>query len=445
MRFMSLMGLLWASLFVGVSDATADESDLQLLRAEIEQLRSDYEARISDLERRIAAAEQQGEPADTGFPQMAAEPEPGSSQSRFNPAIGVIFAGTAWDYSKTPAEVPVPGFPFGGEAGPITEGLALGETELNFSANVDDKFMAWLTLPVAIEDGETAVEIEEAWLETTALPAGLSARFGRFYSGIGYLNSKHLHAWDFADQPLPYQAFLGDQYLDDGLQLRWVAPTSTYLELGAEVLRGGRYPSAGADNSGFGTHSLFVNFGGDVGASNSWLAGLSYLQASAIDRPSGPEDDPVFFNGDVDITGAHFIWKWARNGNWKQRNIIVQSEALWRNENGDYLLSGPGSIIYDNDQFGWYVQAVYQPFPRWRFGGRIDGLSSDTPGSAFDDTLLAERSDEPNRYSLMMDWSNSEFSRLRLQYTRDESGLEAGSQWGLQYILSIGAHGAHSF
>ena len=49
------------------------------------------------------------------------------------------------------------------------------------------------------------------------------------------------------------------------------------------------------------------------------------------------------------------------------------------------------------------------------------------------------------RYSLMADWSNTEFSRLRLQYTRDESGLETSNQWGLQYILSIGAHGAHAF
>jgi hypothetical protein len=45
----------------------------------------------------------------------------------------------------------------------------------------------------------------------------------------------------------------------------------------------------------------------------------------------------------------------------------------------------------------------------------------------------------------MTDWSNSEFSRLRLQYTRDEAGLENDDQWGLQYIFSIGAHGAHTF
>jgi hypothetical protein len=45
----------------------------------------------------------------------------------------------------------------------------------------------------------------------------------------------------------------------------------------------------------------------------------------------------------------------------------------------------------------------------------------------------------------MADWSNSEFSRLRLQYALDQAAYEDDRQWGLQYIFSIGAHGAHSF
>ena len=40
-------------------------------------------------------------------------------------------------------------------------------------------------------------------------------------------------------------------------------------------------------------------------------------------------------------------------------------------------------------QQGLYLQAVYQPFPRWRFGTRIDGLAMDTPDAAFAGTALA--------------------------------------------------------
>ncbi len=103
------------------------------------------------------------------------------------------------------------------------------------------------------------------------------------------------------------------------------------------------------------------------------------------------------------------------------------------------------ALPYDVDQQGWYAQAVYQPFPRWRFGMRYDRLASDYPGDAFIDTPLMPGSDDPWRYSIMTDWSNSEFSRLRLQYTLDRAGYEDDNQLGLQYIFSIGAHGAHSF
>jgi hypothetical protein len=46
----------------------------------------------------------------------------------------------------------------------------------------------------------------------------------------------------------------------------------------------------------------------------------------------------------------------------------------------------------------------------------------------------------------MVDWSPTEFSRLRLQLARDNS--RAGvtdNQMLVQYIFSLGAHGAHLF
>jgi hypothetical protein len=369
--------------------------------------------------------------------------------SSFNPAIGVTFQGQAWAYDNDPEDYTIPGYPLGGEAGPAAEGLSLAETELTLSANVDDKFTAMLNVPLVIEDGETAVEIEEAWVETLGLPGGLAVRMGRFFSGIGYLNDRHFHSWDFADQPLPYQAFLGNQYLDDGLRLRWLAPTDFYLEISGEVLRGDRYPAGGAANSGVGATTLSATTGGDIGFSSSWQFGLSWLGADAEERASGGEDEPMLFTGDTDLYIADFTWKWAPNGNSRERNFIFQAEYLWRDETGAYTLPDGQAGPWEVDQDGWYAQAVFQPFPRWRFGARIDQLSGDDPGAAWIGTPVYPAGSDPRRYSLMADWSNSEFSRLRFQYTYDSAGEGAGeetdNQFGLQYIFSIGAHGAHTF
>lgn len=458
MRTLPLV-FLWACLASTTGPVLA-QSEIDVLRAELADMRADYEARIAQLEQRLDAAEQKAmeqqtvsaqaagsmtPPANRWQPEATADQMAGDANNFSNPALGVIFQGQVWSYGDDPDDYQIPGFPLGGEAGPLPEGLALGEIEINISANVDDKFTAWLTAPLAIEDGETVIEVEEAWIETMTLPAGLSLRMGRFYSNIGYLNDKHSHSWDFTDQPLAYQAFLGNQYLDDGLQLRWLAPSDLYIELGAEVTRGDRYPAAGAGHSGFGSYAFHLRSGGDVGFSNSWQAGISYLHADAIERESGSEDEPLLFSGNSKLIMAEFVWKWAPNGNNKQRNFIFQAEYMWRNEDGLYDVPGDGTSAYDTDQQGWYMQAVYQPFPRWRFGIRYDQLSSDYPGDAFLNTPLMPGSDEPRRYSLMADWSNSEFSRLRLQYTLDQAGFSDDSQWGLQYIFSIGAHGAHAF
>jgi hypothetical protein len=451
--------LLIASMLLFCPQVFAQEEavdELTALREEIRQMREEYETRIADLEARLDAAERAAPVSVADSTQVtvdsyAAAPVQSpqtvsvARDNSFNPAIGVTFQGQAWSYGNDPDDYHIPGLPLGGEAGLAAEGLSLAESEITMSANVDDKFTAMLNLPIVIEDGEVAVELEEAWVETLALPAGLSLRMGRFFSGIGYLNSKHFHAWDFADQPLAYQVLLGNSYIDDGLQLRWLAPTDFYLEVGAEVLRGDRYPAGGAAHSGVGSTTLSIKTGGDIGFSNSWLFGLSWLGADADERASGDEDSPLLFTGSTDLLIADFVWKWAPNGNSRQQNFKIQAEYLWRQEDGIYLVPDSLEGDWNHDQGGWYLQAVYQPFPRWRFGARIDRLFADTPDADWLDTPLYPMRDDPSRYSLMVDWSNSEFSRLRLQYNHDSASERSDNQFGLQYIFSIGAHGAHSF
>ena len=94
------------------------------------------------------------------------------------------------------------------------------------------------------------------------------------------------------------------------------------------------------------------------------------------------------------------------------------------------------------------MQSVYQFMPRWRSGLRYDRLD---PGVAQVGARRSRMSSattpyNPSRISWMLDYSPSEFSRLRLQLARDASrqGL-ADNQIFVQYIMSLGAHGAHSY
>ncbi|MEW8107367.1 MAG: zinc-regulated TonB-dependent outer membrane receptor, partial [Candidatus Thiodiazotropha endolucinida] len=146
-----------------------------------------------------------------------------AEESAFNPDISLILDGRFGAFDNE-SDYELPGFMLGGEAGRGEEGFHLGHNELAISANVDNLFYGKLTAAIADHEGDTEVELEEAFIETVALGNGLKIKAGRFFSAIGYLNQQHGHTWDFADAPLVYRGLFGNQLIDDGLQVSWVAP-----------------------------------------------------------------------------------------------------------------------------------------------------------------------------------------------------------------------------
>lgn len=388
----------------------------------------------------------------------AAEPSaPVAMPSAFNPTISLILNGTYADLSQDPANYRLQGFiPSGGEVGPGERGFSLGESELTFSANIDPTFSGRLTAALAPDD---SVGVEEAYIEGQGLFEGGSLKVGRFLSSIGYLNNKHAHSWDFTDAPLAYQAFFGGHSVTDGIQLRWLAPTERYLEFGAELGSGAEFPGSEAGRNGAGASALFAHVGDDLNESASWRAGVSFIRHRAIDRTYEDTDAAGTavtnaFTGNSKTWVLDGIYKWAPNGNATQRNLKIQGEYFRRREDGSLSFDSQAQEgDYLATQSGWYLQTVYQFMPRWRVGARWDRLDSGTPQVGLVGTAGLTASDfpvlqsaKPSRSTLMVDFSNSEFSRFRLQLARDRSNpQQADRQIFLQYIMSLGAHGAHTF
>ena len=373
-----------------------------------------------------------------------------------NPDISLILDGRYAHYSNSSA-YELPGFMLGGEAGRDEQGFHLGHNELVISSNIDDLLYGKLTTAIADHEGETEVELEEAFIETMGLGHGMAIKAGRFYSDIGYMNNQHGHTWYFTDTPLIYTGLFGNQLIDDGIQLSWLAPTEIYFRFGLELTRGERFPAGGASNNGHGANSLFLKLGGDVGTSHAWQLGLSHWQAEIEGRTAGAHihDTAITeipsFSGDSRISGIDFVWKWAPHGNSREQNLKIQAEYFERDENGTVELIGSSpleSSSYDGLQSGWYLQAVYQFMPRWRIGLRYDQLNSNNTGS---DLLVLEEAGldgneyTPERKTVMLDYSRSENSRIRIQYAADDSYQDSDQQLLIQYIVTLGAHGAHKF
>jgi len=378
------------------------------------------------------------------------------SGTEFNPAISLILNGGLVEYEQDPESYETAGVPLGGEGGLHDEGFTLFETELTASANIDDWFYGKFTLALHQEEGELETEIEEAFFRTLKLPSGFSLQAGKFFSEIGYLNNVHAHAWDFVDQPLVYRGLFGRHIIDTGAQLTWLAPTLFYLQLGAEWLRGDAYP-AGSGNDGKASWTAFATTGGDIGRSQSWQLGASVLTADNNTVELGGHGHgggaavDTEFTGDVTLYGVDAVYKWAKNGNPKDRHVKLQAEYFVLKRDGDIDIAEtpPEQTTVNSELSGFYLQGIYQFMSQWRAGLRYDWLDSDNQGS--DVGVLGEAGFEqtghnPTRYSAMVDFSRSEFSRIRVQVNQDKSReIDDDLQVFVQYIMSLGAHGAHRY
>jgi hypothetical protein len=336
------------------------------------------------------------------------------------------------------------------------KGFSLGHTELTLGAAIDERWSGRATAAAHSHDGGIEVELEEAFVESTALPAGLQLRAGRFLSQVGYLNELHSHGDDFVERPLLYRAFLGNHYFDDGLRLNWVAPTRVYWRTGVELFSGRQLVQEAERQRGVGVLALNTRLGGDIGIEQSWQFGLSYLRnrldavAHADDDGAHDDDDDDHDEGDdhdhdhahgASYTGRHLylidaVWKWAPGGNNRERQLRVSTEYARITDLNRYAGSG------DVHQ-AWYVSAVYRFAPQWEAGLRLDELKVQEPhGDHFHGGRLQER-------SASLAWKRSHDTALRLQWTgqRNRGGFDDAvrSSVQVQYVMSLGAHSAHPF
>lgn len=447
----------------------ANDAELAEIRKQLQQMKDAYEQRIVQLEQKLARTEATAAKAETVArdaensareanlrPPLASATGAPPAANGFNPEISLLLQGQYRNMKDVPNRR-ISGF----WPTDINEprGFSVDETELAFSANISPFWRGQVTLALVDSD----VEVEEAYFQSLGLGYGLGLKGGRYRSGIGYLNQQHAHAWDFADAPLMYKAMFGQaaNYTEDGLQLKWVAPTPMFLEFGAEIANGANYPGTDNNKNGSNAGAVFAHIGDDIGVSNSWLAGISYLDTRAKDRDGSFQavdgsEATGNFNGKSKTWLADFVWKWAPDGNAKYQNFKLQGEYFYRKEQGSFACldtagggcNGGAGVTsrYDTRQSGWYMQGVYQFSSRWRAGLRYDQLDPGRRDLGANQANLNIANHTPTRTTLMTDYSWDEFSRVRLQFAHDKAmqGVTDNQVW-VQYIMSLGAHGAHRF
>jgi hypothetical protein len=417
------------------------------------------------LEQELAADLQKNQAASP--PPASSVPAPAASGSPSQP-ITVARAGSAYmnisfdvlaDVGGSSATDPSQFLQLG-DHDPIKNGFSLRNAEISVDGAVDPYFKGFGNIVLKLDkNNETSIELEEAYLLSTALPANLQVKGGQFFASFGRMNPTHPHTWAFVDQPIIIgRAFGPDGLRSVGTQLSWLAPTPFYTEATLGVFDGQGGTAFGFRNPGDpdplgvdrfhgrATMDRTLRGPGDLVfvprlASSFDLTGQQTLVVG-VSGAFGPNETGA--DQHTEIYGTDIYWKWkAAHADAGFPFVSWQTEALFERFEAGAGTNGlavlPGETLED---WGFYSQVLWGFKPRWVAGLRGEYVNSNNGAYDANDVFRGERA----RISPDLTFYPSEFSKIRLQYNYDHGALfgDEHSIW-MQVEFLLGAHGAHKF
>ena len=287
---------------------------------------------------------------------------------------------------------------------------------------------------------------EEAFLKLKDTPGGFEVRGGRMLSRFGRHNTKHLHAWDFADMPLVWGRFLGDDGLTtDGGDVTWLKQgiattfgiTAGYGEALSHEHDHGEEEHGKHDDHDEHGHAEEVFFDGGVGSGRAFAqfrhADFNAFEAGASLALGDDETDRQ-----LAVAGADFSYTWRENGLEPGGCALTWlTEVLVRNvDDGDEEHEEHGhhdehENLEGGSEWGLYSQVVYTQNTHLDAGlrlGYVEGDDSLAGSDRFRVSPAVTTYLDPYRRVM-----------LRLQYNYDDIQgadnehsvwLQAGLNWG---------------
>jgi len=331
---------------------------------------------------------------------------------------------------------------------PNQRGFTVQNLETVFEGAIDPYFKGQANIVFQIDkDGESFLEVEEAYLTSMSLPLNLQVKAGTFFTEFGRLNQFHPHAWDFADQPLVNGRFLSpDGLRNPGARLSWLAPTSNYTELfiavqdsqgetvrsfrNEEALFGREAVETRVRNMGDMLYVPRIATSFDLTDEQTILLGAS---AAFGPNSTGTDENTLIY-------GLDMFWKWkSKYAAGGFPFITWQTEVMSRRfEAGEDVSANLPDEVMNN--WGTYSQVMWGFKKRWVAGFRGDYVDGEKYA---EDPLSYERW----RLSPNLTFYPSEFSKIRLQYNYDDILEDDSTEHSvfLQFEFLLGSHGAHKF
>lgn len=323
-----------------------------------------------------------------------------------NPDIGVIgnFVGAAGRNTVDPLR-----------------SLSLQESEVSLQAIVDPYARADFFLAI----GEQGIEVEEGYVTFPALPGGFGMRAGRMRAAFGRVNTFHNHSLPWVDRPLVTFNLMGGSLeeadigiKDAGISVNRILPSlgGIFFDATAEVYRGnsGSLFRAGRRSDIATVGRLRAYY--DLSESTNLEIGGSYARGH---NDLGSKLLTQLYGADITLR-----WKPLRRAIY--RSFAARTELVWSRREEIGMLQ---------PAFGWFGSAEYRLGRRWFVGGRYDWSQRARNAAEHD-----------SGGSIVLTYWPSEFNQIRGQLRRTRyAGGTTANELLLQFLFTLGTHGAHPF
>jgi hypothetical protein len=364
--------------------------------------------------------------------------------SVFNPSIGLV-GETIFSYRSRGSS----------ETGSDTPGgfdIFQRSVELNVAGSVDPfaKGYAVINATADAATGESSLGVEEAAIQTTALPGNLEVKAGRFFGEFGRLGYIHDHELPFVNRPLVLDQYIGGESRTDGVQMNWLVPAEHYisLTLGTGINFGGDNPPNfvgdfrnGSELNYWGRLSTYFELTPDIslepGISGLWNPStVAQWDPAVQDLPTVAGN--TYTERERRLVGADMVLSWKPLRNNQFQSLTWGTEVLYSDNH--YDVSDPSGNALSGTTvgaYGLYSYLTYKWHRQWSSGIQYEWLED-----------MVNKQAKTSAYSANVTWALSHWNQLRLQYTYTDpnaaSGLRADNAVYMQWAWIIGSH-AHGW
>ena len=387
--------------------------------AKAEDSEPSAEARIRSLEDRLNKLE--GAPSKT-------------SLSAYNPAMGMSID---FAFSRTSDKA----------------NFGFRSAEMSIEAPIDPFLKGW----AIINGTREGVGVEEATLQTTALPYNLTVSGGRLFAAFGRLAHFHDHELPVIDRPRSLDTFIGGETQADGVEASYLFSLPFYM-----TATGGVYNKIGGENTRadnaaarplqsftyLGRLAAYTDIGDDhsleLGFSNAWtprryvadtsVPGTDFNADGTPDTPNTSAGIETRKNTWRNLSGIDLTYRYQPVQGGIYKGVIWGTEVMQNNER---RFSPTTNLPTDRVRsFAGFSYIQVKLGRQWRPGVMID-LTEDLDRAR---TLT-------KTYTAFLSYDLTEFHRLRASYSLETSNVpvrRANNTIGVQWTGIFGKH-VHGF